>query len=116
MFLSNCNLTDEYEYFELSDNNVMLMSTNYFNSNSFLLSHSALQDNVNLLLTEEEMYSLIELFKQCKIIPGELLRTVFKTHPGSDICFASHFSRDLSNMKVYFHTLLLTFFSSASTL
>lgn len=29
------------------------------------------QDNVNLLLTEEEMYSLMETFKQCKIIPGE---------------------------------------------
>ncbi|XP_037547991.1 PHD finger protein 24 [Nematolebias whitei] len=30
-------------------------------------------DNVNLLLTEEEMYSLIELFKQCKIIPESCL-------------------------------------------
>lgn len=29
-----------------------------------------LQDNLNLLLTEEEMYSLMETFKQCKIIPG----------------------------------------------
>uniref|UniRef100_A0A672MQ48 PHD finger protein 24 n=1 Tax=Sinocyclocheilus grahami TaxID=75366 RepID=A0A672MQ48_SINGR len=32
------------------------------------------QDNVNLLLTEEEMYSLMETFKQCKIIPDELLQ------------------------------------------
>uniref|UniRef100_A0A673H7W0 PHD finger protein 24-like n=1 Tax=Sinocyclocheilus rhinocerous TaxID=307959 RepID=A0A673H7W0_9TELE len=31
-------------------------------------------DNVNLLLTEEEMYSLMETFKQCKIIPDELLQ------------------------------------------
>lgn len=30
-----------------------------------------LQDNLNLLLTEEEMYSLMETFKQCKIIPGQ---------------------------------------------
>ncbi|XP_059395350.1 PHD finger protein 24-like isoform X1 [Carassius carassius] len=30
-------------------------------------------DNVNLLLTEEEMYSLIETFKQCKIIPESCL-------------------------------------------
>lgn len=30
-----------------------------------------MQDNLNLLLTEEEMYSLMETFKQCKIIPGE---------------------------------------------
>lgn len=29
------------------------------------------QDNLNLLLTEEEMYSLMETFQQCKIIPGE---------------------------------------------
>lgn len=32
---------------------------------------SLLQDNLNLLLTEEEMYSLMETFKQCKIIPGQ---------------------------------------------
>uniref|UniRef100_A0A8C6P5L6 PHD finger protein 24 n=1 Tax=Nothobranchius furzeri TaxID=105023 RepID=A0A8C6P5L6_NOTFU len=31
------------------------------------------QDNVNLLLTEEEMYSLMEMFKQCKIIPESCL-------------------------------------------
>ncbi|XP_048857445.1 PHD finger protein 24-like isoform X1 [Brienomyrus brachyistius] len=30
-------------------------------------------DNVNLLLTEEEMYSLTETFKQCKIIPESCL-------------------------------------------
>ncbi|XP_054600142.1 PHD finger protein 24 isoform X2 [Nothobranchius furzeri] len=30
-------------------------------------------DNVNLLLTEEEMYSLMEMFKQCKIIPESCL-------------------------------------------
>ncbi|XP_030625999.1 PHD finger protein 24 [Chanos chanos] len=30
-------------------------------------------DNVNLLLTEEEMYSLMETFKQCKIIPETCL-------------------------------------------
>ncbi|XP_051542394.1 PHD finger protein 24-like isoform X1 [Myxocyprinus asiaticus] len=30
-------------------------------------------DNVNLLLTEEEMYSLMETFKQCKIIPESFL-------------------------------------------
>ncbi|XP_071220205.1 PHD finger protein 24-like isoform X1 [Salvelinus alpinus] len=30
-------------------------------------------DNVNLLLTEEEMYSLMETFKQCKIIPESCL-------------------------------------------
>ncbi|XP_030198286.1 PHD finger protein 24 isoform X2 [Gadus morhua] len=30
-------------------------------------------DNVNLLLTEEEMYSLVETFKQCKIIPESCL-------------------------------------------
>lgn len=28
------------------------------------------QDNLNLLLTEEEMYSLMETLKNCKIIPG----------------------------------------------
>ncbi|XP_067838192.1 PHD finger protein 24 [Heptranchias perlo] len=28
-------------------------------------------DNVNLLLTEEEMFSLKEVFQQCRIIPGE---------------------------------------------
>lgn len=43
-------------------------------------SHSSMsipcppQDNLNLLLTEEEMYSLMETFKQCKIIPGLLWR------------------------------------------
>nr|XP_057920583.1 PHD finger protein 24 isoform X2 [Doryrhamphus excisus] len=31
------------------------------------------QDNLNLLLTEEEMYSLMETFKQCKIIPESCL-------------------------------------------
>lgn len=30
-------------------------------------------DNVNLLLTDEEMYSLMETFKQCKIIPESCL-------------------------------------------
>uniref|UniRef100_H3CAA9 PHD finger protein 24 n=1 Tax=Tetraodon nigroviridis TaxID=99883 RepID=H3CAA9_TETNG len=30
-------------------------------------------DNLNLLLTEEEMYSLMETFKQCKIIPESSL-------------------------------------------
>ncbi|KAM8828855.1 PHD finger protein 24 isoform 2-T3 [Spinachia spinachia] len=30
-------------------------------------------DNLNLLLTEEEMYSLMESFKQCKIIPESCL-------------------------------------------
>ncbi|XP_061554488.1 PHD finger protein 24 isoform X2 [Phycodurus eques] len=30
-------------------------------------------DNLNLLLTEEEMYSLMETFKQCKIIPESCL-------------------------------------------
>ncbi|XP_029921871.1 PHD finger protein 24 isoform X2 [Myripristis murdjan] len=30
-------------------------------------------DNVNLLLTEEELYSLMETFKQCKIIPESCL-------------------------------------------
>lgn len=30
-----------------------------------------IQDNLNLLLTEEEMYSLMETFRQCHIIPGE---------------------------------------------
>ncbi|XP_043933415.1 PHD finger protein 24 [Protopterus annectens] len=30
-------------------------------------------DNVNLLLTEEEMYSMMETFKQCKIIPESYL-------------------------------------------
>ncbi|XP_062410784.1 PHD finger protein 24 [Sardina pilchardus] len=30
-------------------------------------------DNVNLLLTEEEMYSLMETFKQCRIIPESFL-------------------------------------------
>ncbi|XP_078128099.1 PHD finger protein 24 isoform X1 [Sander vitreus] len=30
-------------------------------------------DNLNLLLTEEEMYSLLETFKQCKIIPESCL-------------------------------------------
>ncbi|XP_036383552.1 PHD finger protein 24-like [Megalops cyprinoides] len=30
-------------------------------------------DNINLLLTEEEMYSLMETFKQCKIIPESCL-------------------------------------------
>lgn len=34
-----------------------------------------LQDNLNLLLTEEEMYSLMETFKQCKIIPGQSHRS-----------------------------------------
>lgn len=34
------------------------------------------QDNVNLLLTEEEMYSLMETFKQCKIIPGVSLSLI----------------------------------------
>lgn len=34
------------------------------------------QDNVNLLLTEEEMYSLMETFKQCKIIPGVFLSLI----------------------------------------
>lgn len=29
---------------------------------------------MNLLLTEEEMYSLMETFKQCKIIPGVYFR------------------------------------------
>lgn len=29
------------------------------------------QDNLNLLLTEEEMYSLTETFQQCKVIPGK---------------------------------------------
>lgn len=29
-----------------------------------------LQDNLNLLLTEEEMYSLMETLQHCKIIPG----------------------------------------------
>lgn len=28
------------------------------------------QDNLNLLLTEEEMYSLMETLRSCKIIPG----------------------------------------------
>ncbi|XP_076018183.1 PHD finger protein 24 [Genypterus blacodes] len=30
-------------------------------------------DNLNLLLTDEEMYSLVETFKQCKIIPESCL-------------------------------------------
>uniref|UniRef100_A0A8D3AZI7 PHD finger protein 24 n=2 Tax=Scophthalmus maximus TaxID=52904 RepID=A0A8D3AZI7_SCOMX len=30
-------------------------------------------DNLNLLLTEEEMYSMVETFKQCKIIPESCL-------------------------------------------
>ncbi|KFP84555.1 Protein KIAA1045, partial [Acanthisitta chloris] len=38
------------------------------------LAHDAslppLQDNLNLLLTEEEMYSLMESLRNCKIIPG----------------------------------------------
>lgn len=29
------------------------------------------QDNLNLLLTEEEMYSLTETFQRCKVIPGK---------------------------------------------
>lgn len=29
------------------------------------------QNNLNLLLTEEEMYSLTETFQQCKVIPGK---------------------------------------------
>ncbi|NWR65466.1 PHF24 protein, partial [Bucorvus abyssinicus] len=33
-------------------------------------------DNLNLLLTEEEMYSLMETLQHCKIIPGEGLPTV----------------------------------------
>lgn len=32
---------------------------------------------MNLLLTEEEMYSLMETFKQCKIIPGESVNTLY---------------------------------------
>lgn len=32
---------------------------------------SSFQDNLNLLLTEEEMYSLTETFQQCKVIPGQ---------------------------------------------
>lgn len=32
---------------------------------------SFFQDNLNLLLTEEEMYSLTETFQQCKVIPGK---------------------------------------------
>lgn len=31
------------------------------------------QDNLNLLLTEEEMYSLTETFQRCKVIPGKLV-------------------------------------------
>lgn len=38
---------------------------------SISFSTFLLQDNLNLLLTEEEMYSLMETFKQCKIIPGK---------------------------------------------
>lgn len=34
------------------------------------------QDNLNLLLTEEEMYSLMETLQHCKIIPGEGLPMV----------------------------------------
>lgn len=30
------------------------------------------QDNINLLLTEEEMYSLTETFQRCKVIPGKV--------------------------------------------
>lgn len=33
------------------------------------------QDNLNLLLTEEEMYSLTETFQRCKVIPGTLAGT-----------------------------------------
>lgn len=32
------------------------------------------QDNLNLLLTEEEMYSLTETFQRCKVIPGKASR------------------------------------------
>ncbi|XP_036744193.2 PHD finger protein 24 isoform X2 [Manis pentadactyla] len=35
----------------------------------YLHGDSAAEDNLNLLLTEEEMYSLTETFQQCKIIP-----------------------------------------------
>ncbi|XP_041131062.1 PHD finger protein 24-like [Polyodon spathula] len=48
-------------------------------------------DNINLLLTEEEVYSLMETFKQCNIIPESCLGT-------DDFLSYKHFvSRQLSN-------------------
>ncbi|XP_017907594.1 PREDICTED: PHD finger protein 24 isoform X2 [Capra hircus] len=35
----------------------------------YIQGDSAAEDNLNLLLTEEEMYSLTETFQQCKVIP-----------------------------------------------
>ncbi|XP_039074565.1 PHD finger protein 24 isoform X2 [Hyaena hyaena] len=35
----------------------------------YIQGDSAAEDNLNLLLTEEEMYSLMENFQQCKVIP-----------------------------------------------
>ncbi|XP_037654345.1 PHD finger protein 24 isoform X3 [Choloepus didactylus] len=35
----------------------------------YIQGDSAAEDNLNLLLTEEEMYSLMEMFQQCKVIP-----------------------------------------------
>ncbi|KAI6058469.1 PHD finger protein 24 [Aix galericulata] len=39
----------------------------------YLQNDSAVEDNLNLLLTEEEMYSLMETLRQCKIIPDTCL-------------------------------------------
>ncbi|XP_023694670.2 PHD finger protein 24 isoform X1 [Paramormyrops kingsleyae] len=53
-------------------------------------------DNVNLLLTEEEMYSLMETFKQCKIIPESCLGSdglLYYKH----FVFKQLFERELSD-------------------
>ncbi|TNN78960.1 PHD finger protein 24 [Liparis tanakae] len=45
----------------------------YYCGCSEVSAANVLLDNLNLLLTEEEMYSLMETFKQCKIIPESCL-------------------------------------------
>lgn len=45
------------------------------------------QDNLNLLLTEEEMYSLTETFQRCKVIPGKAASAAKKEGPAASPFF-----------------------------
>lgn len=56
---------------------------------------------MNLLLTEEEMYSLMETFKQCKIIPGVSLSPILTTSSGLNMSLYSKLRKLIKGLLIY---------------
>ncbi|EMP39447.1 hypothetical protein UY3_03324 [Chelonia mydas] len=66
-----------------------------YNNTPACRSPALAPDNLNLLLTEEEMYSLMETFQQCKIIPETCLMQDSFLHY-KHLVHKRHFERPMS--------------------